>query len=57
MIVNIEIIRGNDLYFKEPIMLKVREFQSKGYRVEIQYVGDYEALVIARDCDWVGNNS
>lgn len=60
MIVDVKLVKDildNPVRFKEKVMLEVRSFQRLGYRVEIQYSSDYNALIIARDCDWVGNNS
>lgn len=60
MIVDVKLVKDildNPVQFKEKVMREVREFQSKGYRVELQYVSEYTAFVIARECDWVGNNS
>lgn len=60
MIVDIQLVKDildNPVRFKEKVMLEVSDFQRLGYRVEVHYSGNYEALIIARDCDWVGNNS
>lgn len=60
MIVDIKIIHEyleNSTRFKEKIMLEVESFQRKGYRVEIQYASEYKAMVIARECDWIGHNN
>lgn len=60
MIVDIKVVHenlGNIVRFKEKLMIEVESFQHKGYRVEIQYGSEYKALVIARECNWIGNNS
>ena len=56
MIVDVRLIKDIDSTFGDRIMEAVRGYQRIGYRVEIQYNG-YTALIIARECDWVGNNS
>ena len=60
MIVDVKLVKDildNPVRFKEKVMLEVRSFQRLGYRVEIQYSADCTALIIARECNWVGNNS
>ena len=58
MIVDITFIReAEPEYFGPSTMRKVRDYQKLGYRVEVQYGSDYKALVIARECDWIGNNN
>ena len=60
MIVDIRLIQamsGDTQRFQEKVMMAVRDYQKLGHRVEIQYSSDYTALVIARECNWIGNNS
>ena len=60
MIVDIRLIQamsGDTQRFQEKVMMAVRDYQKLGHRVEIQYSADCTALVIARECNWVGNNS
>ena len=60
MIVDIKIIHehlDNSTRFKDAIMLEVEIFQRKGYRVEVLYASEYKAMVIARECDWIGHNN
>lgn len=57
MIVDINLVQARPDNFQISVLKAVREYQRLGYRVEIQYGSDYTALVIARECDWVGNNS
>lgn len=57
MIVDVKLVQGMPPTIEYMIMEEVKDFQRLGYRVEIQYSEDCTALIIARDCDWVGNNS
>ena len=57
MIVDVKLVQGMPPTIEYMIMEEVRDFQRLGYRVEIQYSADCTALVIARECNWVGNNS
>ena len=60
MIVDVKLVESplrNKKSFEAQLMGSVKDFQRLGYRVEIQYSADCTALVIARECNWVGNNS
>lgn len=57
MIVDVKLVQGMPPTIEYMIMEEVKDFQRLGYRVEIQYSADCTALVIARECNWVGNNS
>ena len=60
MIVDVKLVESplrNKKSFEAQLMDSVKEFQRLGYRVEIQYSEEYSALVIARECNWIGNNS
>ena len=57
MIVDVKLVQGIPPTIEYMIMEEVRDFQRLGYRVEIQYSADCKALIIARECNWVGNNS
>lgn len=57
MIVDVKLVQGIPPTIEYMIMEEVKDFQRLGYRVEIQYSADCTALVIARECNWVGNNS
>ena len=60
MIVDVKLVESplrNKKSFEAQLMDSVKEFQRLGYRVEIQYSEEYNALVIARECNWIGNNS
>ena len=57
MIVDVKLVQGMPTTIEYMIMEEVKDFQRLGYRVEIQYSADCTALVIARECNWVGNNS
>ena len=57
MIVDVKLIQGIPPTIEYMIMEEVKDFQRLDYRVEIQYSADCTALVISRECNWVGNNS
>lgn len=57
MIVDVKLVQGMPTTIEYMIMEEVKDFQRLGYRVEIQYSADCTALIIARECNWVGNNS
>lgn len=57
MIVDVKFVQGIPPTIEYMIMEEVKDFQRLGYRVEIQYSADCTALVIARECNWIGNNS
>ena len=57
MIVDVKLVQGLPPTIEYMIMEEVKDFQRLGYRVDIQYVGYYEAMIIARECNWIGNNS
>lgn len=57
MIVDVKLVQGMPPTIEYMIMEEVKDFQRLGYRVEIQYSTDCTALVIARECNWIGNNS
>lgn len=57
MIVDVKLVQGMPPTIEYMIMEEVKDFQRLGYRVEIQYSADCTALIIARECNWVGNNS
>jgi len=60
MIVDVKLVESplrNKKSFEAQLMDSVKEFQRLGYRVEIQYSEEYSALVNARECNWIGNNS
>lgn len=57
MIVDVKLVQGMPTTIEYMIMEEVKDFQRLGYRVEIQYSADCTALVIARECNWIGNNS
>ena len=57
MIVDVKLVQGMPTTIEYMIMEEVKDFQRLGYRVEIQYSADCTALIIARECNWAGNNS